>query len=100
MVWWFRRHEKVVMQLHDARMGIRKMANWKAPGPDGVGGFWLKKFPSLQALLTVGFHKFLESGAVLAWLVKERTVLIQKDPARGAMVSNNSVFAVDVEAAN
>ena len=27
---------------------IRKMANWKAPGPDGVHGYWIKMFVSMQ----------------------------------------------------
>lgn len=27
---------------------IRKMSNWKAPGPDGLQVFWMKNFTSLQ----------------------------------------------------
>ena len=27
---------------------IRKMANWKAPGPDGDHGYWIKMFVSMQ----------------------------------------------------
>ena len=59
------------------KAGIRKMANWKAPGPDGVRGFWFKRFPSLHASLTVALGLCLDSGEVPDWLVKGRTVLIQ-----------------------
>ena len=38
-----RQQDEVVLQLVDVKEGIRKMANWKAPGPDGVRGFWFKK---------------------------------------------------------
>jgi len=27
----------------DVKIGIGRMSNWKAPGPDGVRGFWFKK---------------------------------------------------------
>ena len=32
-------------------MEIRKMANWKAPGPDGTSQFWFKKFNYLYRVL-------------------------------------------------
>ena len=64
------------------------MPNWKAPGPDGVRGFWFKKFPSLHASLTVALGKCVDSGEVPEWLVKGRTVLIQKDSAKGTVASN------------
>ena len=80
--------EKVVLQVEDVKAGIRKMANWKAPGPDGVRGFWFKKFPSLHAPLTVALQACLDSGEVPPWMVKGRTVLIQKDSAKGTVASN------------
>ena len=78
----------VEVALEDVVKGIRKMANWKAPGPDGVRGFWFKKFPSLHSTLTAALQKCLESGHVPDWMVKGRTVLIQKDPAKGSVASN------------
>ena len=80
--------EKVVLQVADVKAGIRKMANWKAPGPDGVRGFCFKKFPSLHAPLTVALQACLDSGEVPPWMVKGRTVLIQKDSAKGTVASN------------
>ena len=38
--------QEVTVQLDDVKAGIRRMANWKAPGPDGIRGFWFKKFLS------------------------------------------------------
>jgi len=83
-----RQQEKVVVQLEDVKVGIRRMANWKAPGPDGVRGFWFKKFPSLHTSLAASLQKCLDDGDVPAWMVKGRTVLIQKDPAKGTVASN------------
>ena len=80
--------EQVVLQVEDVKAGIRKMANWKAPGPDGVRGFWFKKFPSLHAPLTAALQACLDSGEVPPWMVKGRTVLIQKDSAKGTVASN------------
>ena len=31
---------------------IRKMANWKTPGPDGVHDYWIKMLVSMQERIT------------------------------------------------
>ena len=72
----------------DVLLGIRKMTNWKAPGPDGVRGFWFKKFTSIQPLIVKALKKCLGDGLVPHWMTKGRTVLIQKDPAKGTVVGN------------
>ena len=78
---------------HDVSAAVRKMSNWKAPGPDGVRGFWFKKFDSLQPVLVSCLNRCLDSGEVPTWMVKGRTVLIQKDPKRGNIASNYRVIA-------
>ena len=83
-----RAQEDVVIGIDDVKAGIRRMTNWKAPGPDGVGGFWFKKLPSLHSVLTDALKECVESGEVPVWMVKGRTALIQKDPAKGRAVSN------------
>ncbi len=45
--------EEVVIGIEDVSKGIRRMANWKAPGPDGVRGFCFKKTP-ISALCIEG----------------------------------------------
>ena len=78
----------VVLDGKDVKVGIQKMANWKAPGPDGVRGFWFKKFGSLHKAITSSLQACLEGGVVPEWMVKGRTVLIQKDAKKGTIVSN------------
>ena len=80
--------EDIAVSLEDVKAGIRKMANWKAPGPDGVRGFWFKKFQSLHSPMTGALQSLIRLGEVPEWLVKGRTVLIQKDPAKGTVASN------------
>ncbi len=64
------------------------MKNWKAPGPDGVRGFWFKKFTSIHESLATALNSCVKKGIVPGWMTKGRTVLIQKDPAKGTVASN------------
>ena len=34
---------------------LRKMLNWKSPGPDNVQGFWLKNFTTMHERLIEQF---------------------------------------------
>ena len=43
----------LVVDVTMVRAGIRRLSNWKAPGPDGVTGFWLKKLTALHPVLLV-----------------------------------------------
>ena len=76
------------IKKEDVRLAIRKMSNWKAPGPDGIRGFWFKKFDSLLPVITSSLKSCLDKGVVPTWMVKGRTVLIQKDAQRGNVASN------------
>jgi hypothetical protein len=73
--------EEVVAQA------TRRMKSWKAPGPDQVHGFWLKKLTSLHAPLAKLYQKSLKEGCP-AWMTKGRTVLLQKDKLKGTAVEN------------
>ena len=42
----------------DFSIHLRKMSNWKAPGPDGLHGFWLKKFTSLHQAMVKHLQSF------------------------------------------
>ena len=37
------RQGEVVVNVGKVKAGVRRLSNWKAPGPDGVVGFWFKK---------------------------------------------------------
>ncbi len=67
---------------------IRKMPNWKAPGPDGLQGFWLKTFTSIRERMCHQLNECLEKREVPKWMTKGRTVLIMKDKEKGRDVKN------------
>ena len=78
----------LVIDVEMVRSGVRRLSNWKAPGPDGVVGFWFKKLTSLHSAMAGKLQLCLENGKVPLWMVKGRTVLIQKDPSKGTVASN------------
>ena len=80
--------EDVSVSAADVLAGVRRMPCWKAPGPEGVRGFWFKKFTNLHQSIARRLQECLDSGNVPEWMVKGRTVLIQKDPAKGNVASN------------
>ena len=82
------KQEKLKIDIKDVEHAIRKMANWKARGPDGVRGFWFKRFRSLHGVITESLQDCLDSDSVPDWMVKGRTVLIQKDSCKGKVASN------------
>ena len=82
------KQEEVKIDIKDVEHGIRKMENWKAPGPDGVRGFWFKRFRSLHGVITESLQNCLDSGSIPDWMVKGRTVLTQKDSCKGKVASN------------
>ena len=66
---------------------LKKIPNWKDPGLDGVQGFWLKNFTSLQKNLVWHLNACLD-GETPWWMTKRRTVLIQKDKSKGNEANN------------
>ena len=82
------KQEEIKIDLRDVEYGIRKMANWKAPDPDVMKGFWFKRLRSLHGLITERLQDCLDSGSVSDWMVKGRTVLIEKDSCKGTVGSN------------
>ncbi|XP_063956544.1 uncharacterized protein LOC135154347 [Lytechinus pictus] len=67
---------------------IRKMAPWKAAGPDGVQAFWVKRFTNLHERLSMQMNEIVVNGNPPNWMTKGRTVLIPKDPTKGNIPSN------------
>ena len=63
---------KVIKQL-------RKLANWKAPGPDGLKGFWLKSFTSCTERIALQLQDCLTTSQIPEWFTIGRTTLILKD---------------------
>ena len=67
---------------------MRKMPNWRTPGPDNVQGYWLKNLTPLHGQLVVYLQECLDSGVIPDWLTREQTELIQKDKVKQNIASN------------
>ena len=80
--------DKIDIRKYKTMRVMRKMPNWKAPGPDNVQGYWLKNLTPLHDKLVVYLEECLDSGVVPDWLTKGRAVLIRKDKAKGNIASN------------
>ena len=74
--------------LETFKKQVKRLSNWKSPGPDGVQGYWIKNLTSLHVSISTYFNDCLESGTVPAWLTTGNTVLIVKDKAKGNDVTN------------
>ena len=78
----------IVITSKEVKSMLKTFPNWKAPGPDGVQGYWLKNFVSLHSKLAENLNHCLETGETPAWMTIGRTVLIQKDHSKGTVASN------------
>ena len=68
--------------------GVSGMSNWKAPGPDGVQGFWFKKLTNLHHRVTKHSQACLNTVIEPQWVTKGRILLIIKDIKKGEVASN------------
>ena len=65
------------------------MPNWKAPGMDGVQGFWPKTLTSLHEKIAEQLSLILNGDAGLPhWLTLGRTILYLKDTNKGNAVDD------------
>ena len=64
------------------------MANWKAPGPDGVHAYWIKGFESLHERIVNHLQNCVKEGSVPGWIKTGWTVLVVKDKAKGNETTN------------
>ena len=65
-----------------------KKSNWKTPGHDKIHGFWFKKFTSIHDRLALEKNRCLQGAHVSEWIMKGKTILIQKDPLLGTAPNN------------
>ena len=64
------------------------MSNWRSPGLDYIQGIWLRRFSSFHQTIAEILNNKLQSASILGWMVKSRTVLIQKEPTKGNPVGS------------
>ena len=67
---------------------LKRISNWKAPGYDGIHGFWFKKFTSIHGRLALYTNRCLEDAHVPEWMTKGKSTLIEKDPSKGTAPNN------------
>ena len=81
--------ENVIITKEMVTKQCTRMPNWKAPGMDGVQGFWLKKLTSLHERIAEQLSLIVDGDASLPqWLTLGRTILCLKDPKKGNAVDN------------
>ena len=79
----------VRISAENVQKQCRKIPNWKAPGKDGVQGYWIKNLSNLDTRIAYQLNKILEGEDNLpTWMTYGRTILCQKDPAKGNAVEN------------
>ena len=78
----------MIVGIEKLRAILRKIPNWKAPGPDDVQGFWLKSMKTLHQPMALQLQEFLDGRGIPEWMTKGRTVLLIKDKAKGNAVGN------------
>ena len=67
----------------------RKLPKWKAPGKDGVQGFWLKKLRGPHGRIAEQLNNNLGREEELPeWLTFGKTILCLKDHSKGNAVDN------------
>ena len=81
--------EKVEISQEMVKMQCRKMPNWKAPEKDGVQGYWLKNLTILHPRIAVQLSHIPDGEKPLQdWMTFGKTVLCQKDTAKGSAIDN------------
>ena len=81
--------ENVVIIKSLIKAQCKKIPNWKAPGPDGVQGYWIKKLTALHDRIASQMNDMINNGvAVPNWMTYGKTYLCQKDQSKGNAVDN------------
>ena len=78
-----KKQEKIDITTGTLKKILRRMPNWKSPGPDLAQGLWLKNFSSLYERVRLQLKECLDSGFVPSWLTTGKTSLLQKDKSKG-----------------
>ena len=81
--------QNVVINEDKGKKQCNKMPNWKAPGHDRVQGFWIKRLDKMHERIVTQLNEILEGAKEIpSWMTYGKTVLCQKDPAKGNSVEN------------
>ena len=64
------KQEDIRTSVDNVKTVIRKMTNWKPPGPDCVQRYWFNGFSTLQSRLTEHLQTCVLMGDVPTWMTK------------------------------
>ena len=63
--------------------------SWKASGPDGVQGYWIKKLTGLHQKVATQLDDMVNDRvAILAWMTSGKTLLCVNNLEKGYAVEN------------
>ncbi len=82
------KQEDIEIEEGKVKEQLKKIPNWKAPGPDGVQGFWIKNLNGLHNRIAEQLNEIIRTGVVPTWMTTGRTVLCVKDIRKGNAADN------------
>ena len=85
--------DNITISLEYTKKQVNRLPNWRAPGPDGINGFWIKNCTALHDKISIHLNDCLELGGVPNWMVDGKTTLHMKDKTKGTDVANYRLIA-------
>ena len=67
---------------------VRKMPNWKSPGPYGVQGYLIKNLSNFHGNIALQLDRCLQENNVPSWMITGKTLLCVKELKKGNAVAN------------
>ena len=80
--------DDIHIEIKKVRKQIRKMPNWKSPGPDCLQGYWIKNLSNLHNSIALQLDRCLQENSLPKWMVTGKTLLCIKEIQKGNLVSN------------
>ena len=81
--------ERVSISVEKIRKQCIKIPNWKAPGREGVRGYWIKNLSSLHERVSSQMNRiFMGQDDLPEWMTHGCTVLCQKDTQKDNRTDN------------
>ena len=76
------KHQNIDITPTKIKERIRKMEKWKAPGPDGVHGYWIEMLMSLQERIALYLQSCITRGKVPDWMTTGRYLTVERQEQR------------------
>ena len=80
--------DNIHIEVTKLKKQVRKMPNWKSPGPDGVQGYWIKNLSNLHGNIALQLDRCLQENNVLSCIVTGKTLLCVKELEKGNAVAS------------